>query len=79
MCADVRGGWWQGWHFDYKGGGDSWIDEPITVADWQASPHTPARRGILQFKATLLPSSCYSFVPRSHRRQLSEGERAAMW
>ena len=41
-----------GWHFDYDKRHQESTD-PITTEQWQASEHTPARRGILQFNCTL--------------------------
>jgi hypothetical protein len=67
-----------GWHFDYDTLHRDRA-EPVSVAEWQASEHTPARRGMLQFNCTLAPPNMFALLPGSHRRPLAAGERATLW
>ena len=67
-----------GWHFDYDKRHQESTD-PITTEQWQASEHTPARRGILQFNCTLAGQNQFELLPKSHRRPLAADERASLW
>ena len=52
----------------------------MTTADeWQASEHTPARRGMLQFNCTLAPPNMFALLPGSRRRPLDPQEQAGLW
>jgi hypothetical protein len=67
-----------GWHFDYDRLHEQGIGS-VTAEEWQASEHTPARRGILQFNCTLAGANQFELLPGSHRRPLAANERASLW